>query len=607
MIEYTPPYYLIGEAGRSLDATPRTLAELGITEGTLSLTSLDIDRLTFSIPVFMVTHLIDDGQMITLRDSATPTPRVLFHGKVMRGFQLKAGVYSFQAESVWKQLANAPLGGATNDRPYRVYPSQSIGTTVSSLVGLAQAAGLPVQVGTLPTFYAAPKATLKSRSFAEAISFMLQMVPDAGTRMDYSTAPLPKLTFTRRTAPHVIDVDTEGHGLEDARLVPQEWRRALGVTIHYASRTSYTEASLVTQTGGNTAAEASRQISLMLSGYERTDAFNRESLQAAIQAYNEAAKALSEEGAAIDQIAATALLNVFPQWEALMEIDPAIKAALAAGAFTMQRVGNSSFSFYTYYWRYPGEGANPPRDQTIATVPAELQLANGNQPGSLGLYTIKPNTFTDAHLALAGATKTQVWLRGEYKGTSNGVAFNAGLASLKANNSSKVREFAGYDGVRSSFSQPGGGQEPSQLRRYYFYKPDLPLWAINKTPAQVAAAVKGQIGTDLEELGEQAAFVEPPPGFAQNYFEAQDWTPMTGSLVFRADAPWKPAPGDRVQITGANVDPLWETAEAPVVSVSIDLRTGMLTAQAGFAPRQNISSLLDALRVAPEDNLDVVA
>ncbi|WAC20973.1 hypothetical protein OVA24_06205 [Luteolibacter sp. SL250] len=606
MIEYTPPYYLIGEAGRSLDATPRTLEELGITDGTLSLTSLDIDRLTFSIPAFMVTHLIDDGQMITLRDSATPTPRVLFHGKVMRGFQLKAGVYSFQAESVWKQLANAPLGGATNDRPYRVYPSQSIGTTVSSLVGLAQAAGLPVQAGTLPTFYAAPKATLKSRSFAEAISFMLQMVPDAGTRMDYSTAPLPKLTFTRRTAPHVIDVDVEGHGLEDARLVPQEWRRALGVTIHYASRTSYTEASLVTQTGGNTAAEASRQISLMLSGYERTDAFNRESLQAAIQAYNEAAKALSEEGAAIDQIAATALLNVFPQWDALKEIDPAIKAALAAGSFTMERVANSSFSFYTYYYRYPGEGNPPPHDMTVPTEAATIRLANGSQPGTLGLHTIKPNTFTDAQLALAGATKTQVWLRGEYRGTSVGQAFNAGLSHLKTNQSSKVREFAGYTGTNTSLTQ-AGGQNPSQLRRFYFYKPDMPLWAINKTPAQVAQAVKGQIGTDLEELGEQAAFVEPPPGFAQNYFEAQDWTPMTGSLVFRADAPWKPAPGDRVQITGANVDPLWETAEAPIVSVSIDLRTGMLTAQAGFAPRQNISSLLDALRVAPEDNLDVEA
>ena len=600
MIEYTPPFYLIGEAGKALDATPRLLADLGII-GQVTLASLDMDVLTFRIPGFMVSQMIDNEQMVTLRDSATPTPRVLFKGRVRRRWSLKEDVYSYTCENVWKQLSNAPLKGESNTRPWRSYESQSVATTLASLVGLAAGDGLAVAApASWPTFYAAPKMTLKTKSYAEAIAQVLQVVPDAGTRMDYSTTT-PRLVFTRRGAPQVIDLDEEGHGVDDADLEPRVDKRALGVTIHYAARTSYTEATLATQTGGNPAAEASRLISLMMSGYERTDPFALESIRASIQAYNEAAKALSEEGAAIDQIAATAAINVFPQWEVLMEIDPAIKAALNVAGFTMPRVGSSSYSFWTYYYRYPGEGGNPPRDMTVPTEAATIRLANGNQPA--GLYTIKPNTFTDAQLTLAGATKTQVWLRGEYLGTSVGTTTNLGLAHLKANQSSKVREFAGYTSVSSSTTL-GGSDNPSQRRRFYFYKPDLALWAINKTPAQVAAAVKGQIGTELEALGEQAAFVEPPEGFAENYFQAQNWTPMVGQIVFLPDAPWKPQPGDRVQFTGDRVDPLWAEAEAPISSVTIDLQTGVLTAQAGFPARQEINSLLDAIRFAPEDNLE---
>ncbi len=600
MIEYTAPFYLIGEGGKALDATPRLLEDLGICDAALYLASLDIDTLTFRIPGFMVSQMIDNEQMVTLRDSATPTPRVLFKGTVIRSWSMKADIFSFRCENAWKQLSNAPLKGDTNTRPWRTYPEQSVATTLASLVGLAAADGLDVATpGAWPSFYAAPKMTLKSRSYAESIAQVLQMVPDAGTRMDYSTGT-PRLYFTRRAPARVIDLDEDDHGVDDATLTPRVDRRALGVTIHYAARTSHTEATLATQVGGNPTAEASRQISLMLSGFERTDSFAMESLKASIQAYNEAAGAISAEGAAIDALAATAAINVFPQWEVLREIDQAVKSALNVAAFTMSRVGGSTLSFYTYYFRYPGEGM-PPYDMVVPTEPAVIRLANGNQP--VGLYTIKPNTFTDAHLTTAGATKTTVYLRGEFLGISYGSGFNAGLAALKSAQSSKVREFAGYSTYQTSASQ-GGGQSPNNLQRYYIYKPDLVLTAINKTPAQVAAAVKAQLGTDLEELGEAAAFVTPPDGFAENYFQAQNWTPLTGVITFLPDAPWKPAVGDRVQFTGTRVDPLWAEAEAPISSVEIDLHTGVLTAQAGFPARQEINSLLDAIRFAPEDNLE---
>lgn len=124
MIEYTPPFSLAGEAGRALDATPRTLEALGICNPVLGLTSLAMDTLSFSIPRFMVLHLPDDGQEVSLTDAVG---RVLFRGKVKRGYSLAAEVYHFKAENAWKKLSNAPLQGMSDTRPFRVYPSQQVG------------------------------------------------------------------------------------------------------------------------------------------------------------------------------------------------------------------------------------------------------------------------------------------------------------------------------------------------------------------------------------------------------------------------------------------------------------------------------------------------
>lgn len=151
-----------------------------------------------------------------------------------------------------------------------------------------------------------------------------------------------------------------------------------------------------------------------------------------------------------------------------------------------------------------------------------------------------------------------------------------------------------------------GSLNKAEFTRFYFYKPKLPVTAINKTPAQVAAAIKGALGGEIAELDEATAFLEPPPGFAENYFQAQNYTPLTGPLTFTPDAAWKPAPGDWVRVTGAKVDPLWMMGIAPISQVQIDLSTGRLTATAGYPARQEINSLLDAIKFAPEDNWDKV-
>jgi len=598
MIEYTAPFFLIGEAGRTLDATPRTLDALGICNPVLVLASLAMDTLTFTIPGFMVAHLPDDGQWVTLRDSATPTPRVLFKGRLKRGWSLKAEVYTFRAESVWKQLTNAPLKGISTTRPYRVYPSQGIGTTLANLISVAGGAGLDISAPAgMPTMYNAPQMTLRSRSYAEALATVLQMVPDAGTRMDYNHA-VPRLTITRRGTPHVIDVDAEDHELEDATLELQEWRRALGVTIHYAERTSHKEYVLATQTGGDPDAETSRVISLMMSGFERTDPFSVENLNTAIAAYNEALGAINAQALVIDQLGQTAALPM--TWDSILSLDTGLQASRAVASFTMTLMTATSYSYHSQYYKSP-YNTNPSQPEHTVTV-TPMKLRNGAGVEVSGRYPIRPGTFTDAQLAEAGAAKETLYFDGEMRANAVGYdTLHQGLEHLRSTQSSKVRRFEGYTQYVVTTGTPGTLNRAAYTR-FYFYRPKLAVTAINKTPAQVAAILKGNLSGEIGELDEQTAFLVPPPGFAQNYFEAQDYTPLTGQLTFRPDAGWKPGPGDWVRVSGTRVDPMWMVGIAPISQVQIDLGTGRLVATAGFPARQEINSLLDAIRFAPEDN-----
>ncbi|MFT3991591.1 MAG: IS30 family transposase [Luteolibacter sp.] len=498
----------------------------------------------------------------------------VFTGKCYRTSTL-TGRMDFVVQNVFKQLLNAPFIGS-GGRAYQVYPTQDLAITLRDILTRAQASGLPIQPPeTFPALYVVPKMALKQKSYGEALITVLKYTPDVGTRMDYTTSP-PTLRFIRRTSTPAkrIDIDVSGHGLlSSTRLEPKPWLRALGVSFQYALRQdaySYIES---TQSAGDPDAEKSRQIALVLSGFENADALTRETLSTALASLHDAQAALDAVGLAATTAASTAALP------------------LTYATFQAKDSRLTSFSGLTIC---NGESYTLRSTQTASQTGAIYEThatdAVAFIPGASGTwYPIKDNAFTSEQIALAGATSRTGSIYAELLFWGNGAgSVPSGLTAIAA------------------YSMNGYSTAPDDGTLDYlrFVESTISVTFINMSPTALAAAVVAAVAAKKSTLADQANFVTPPADLAQNFFNAQNWTPMDGAIPMAPDAAWIPAPADRLQIEGTLVDPEWKKAEAAISTVETDLNTGAVTATAGAPARQYITSLMDSLTVSKDDNYE---
>ena len=130
----------------------------------------------------------------------------------------------------------------------------------------------------------------------------------------------------------------------------------------------------------------------------------------------------------------------------------------------------------------------------------------------------------------------------------------------------------------------------------------MPVTIIDAAPSTVSAALAANnTGYSLDFI-ERAEYVDVPDDLAANYFARQDWTPYKGSISMSPSAADFPAPGDFVSVRGEGLPTEWATMKVPVAELSVDLRTGAATVGIGPSPRMDFSSLVDRLRIPPEDN-----
>ena len=134
------------------------------------------------------------------------------------------------------------------------------------------------------------------------------------------------------------------------------------------------------------------------------------------------------------------------------------------------------------------------------------------------------------------------------------------------------------------------------------YNVDCPCEAINTPPSVALSLLASNNDGFNAKLVTRAGYADIPADLAQNYFERQDWTPYKGRLMLTPTAPDFPAPGDFLNILGTGTPAEWATMKVPVSELSLDLRTGAATVAIGPSPRMDFSSLVDRLRIPPEDN-----
>lgn len=581
-----PPFYLTGEAGKTLPAVGYLLSNLGITNGVLTPRSLEADTLTFTLRDNGRRPAIpDDGQWITLTDD---DGQRLFTGIAKRGFQFPERVYRYVVSNVYQGLSETPLEG-DDGRPILIYPSLDLGEILVDLIRRAALTGLPIQApDDMPSFYVVPKMAFRSATYGSAIEEALKWVPDASTKMDYSTSP-PTLRFYCRgqVEPVTIDLDADNHKSSTVDLTPLPEQRALSVSMAYARRDGDDVVIYLTQTAGNDSAEARRKLSLFLSGAERTDNFVTEALTTAQKAVAMAQASVDAVGASIDAAAATAQIAI--TWTNIKDRDSNLQAAVAAQPSYTMGVGGFGATLYT------GIGCAGGSPWTITASKSYAGPALYTSGGSLatGWYPIVTGSFTAAELTTAGATKETRYIRGWLAADVTGGS--AGFSSLPGGLKDSL------SGYTQSYTTDCGNTG-NYYKSYGWYYCDIAVDAINMAPTAVAAAVKAAAASGSSSLITRAEFVEAPPDLAQNYFDRQDWLPFKGDSSLVPSAPYIPMPGEFINFVGTDIPEEWGSMKAPIAATEIDLTTRQSTLTIGPSPRQDFKSLIDRLRIPQEDN-----
>jgi hypothetical protein len=584
----TPPFYLRGTAGATLGAEAYLLSNLGAMQATLTLRSLEADTLFFFIQDNGSRPAIpDDGQWITLVDDAGT---VLFTGIAKRSYRYPEKVYSFECSNVYKGLSDTLLIGS-DGRPYLLRNAEDLATRLQDILLHAQAAGLPIQppnVADMPSLYLGPKQAFRSASYAAALEDTLKWCPDVVTRMDYSTTP-PTLRFVARrdASPITLDMDSDANQSTAIQLASYPEARALGIEICYQRRDSSDVISLLKQSAGDMTAEASRRLSVFLSGQERADMLASEALTSAKTALTKCNQIITATGAAVAAVPEDALIPL--SFSGLKGLDSNLSAAETAQAgFTMAAASGNSFQLYTSIsW----SGSPWTYKSTLYTVALALRTATGSL--ATGWYPIRSGSISDADLTTAGATKQTLYITGDLTATRGYYDSDAGMASLIAAGAAAQ---VGWTSNVATSSTDANNYYQKNIK----YPVNITVDAINKSPSEVFSLVNAAAGKSA--LITRADFVEAPEGLALNYFTRQDWTPYKGSITLSSGATSIPAPGDFINILGTGTPSEWASMTVPVASLDLDLSTGIARLTIGPSPRQDYQNLSDRLRIPQEDN-----
>jgi hypothetical protein len=591
----TAPYYLSGEAGKSLDEVQISLADLCCYNATLSLRSLDVDTLTFQILGSRSKVIPDDGQWISLYDG---TGTRLFTGIAKRTYTHPQGIYSYEVSNVYLGLQQSvlltPSGDATlnnpnPNRPYVVCDQGSLAARITFLLSTAAAEGLPIQApASLPPMFDVPKQAFRASSISGALEDTLKWLPDVSTRMDYTTNP-PTLRFYTRTASTstTINLDSPNHHTTAAQLAAWPEARAAYVAFVYAERSGDTAFNYRIQEAGDNSAEARKKISVYLSGGERTDMLVSETLMNAKTASMTANAALEGAKAALAVTNAAALqtlnnsLSQIPAASAQFDLMTAVKAgdaAIKASSFTFESCRN--ITYYPYFgFDTKATSTGPP----LAGYPPVA--------GWVPYYDV----FTAAQLSSVGVSSGDGSIQGWAIANISGSPVPAGF----------LQYLSGYS----------SGSYSATTVKWCYKAVNVPIKFFSVAPSEIVSRLNtlansnynSSIYTALQTTGaatfiDNAAFVPAPADLATNYFARQDWTPFKGSLSLDPKAADFPEPGDYLNIAADSTPAEWASMAAPVSELSIDLSTGAAEVKIGPSPRMDFQSLIDRLRIPVEDN-----
>jgi len=580
--EQTMSWTIKGETGAALDAVERPLAAINATSATLTLASLESDRLEWIAATDDATGsgtvIPDAGQLVELYHDGTRR----FRGTVTIP-RMQTRQATITAEGPWWWLSRSALTsaqedqeGGIKDRPSFVFPTQDVQTSISALIERAIEAGAPIQLGTVDPMFSFPRVTLSQMSFAQALAELLRIVPDAVAWFDYSVDGLPALNVSRRPSMPSTTYDLGTDQIEDFDVFPRLDLEVRSVQVDSVTRNESTgRTQWATQTDGDSIPGKTQVV--VVSGPEVTEILppdpddSVELISAALPAgisISSLSTSSSHSATSIPDPIRSYVLNNDPNVSLLIN-----------------EIGGSSFETGCHV-------SNGGRYLVSAIA--------GSGNGAYGIFLDKPRLNSNADLSglylVTNQTEIPDWLATENgftveRATMSGtVRFTRIITTGDPSywEEAKKRAYDNYKGYRYLTSS-------QQWQYNAFFAFSVPCVLINQ---EFATATTVHRKSSFE-------YVQPPSGLAANLRIAQGWIPYEGRIRTVSDqVDGRSLMGSTVNIGGGPSS--YATMKALPKRISYEIQRGRTTVHLGAPARVDFGTLANRFRRSPQDNITYI-
>lgn len=641
-----------GEAGKTFDATVRSLEAAQIDSAQIAFKSLAEDTFTFTIsPQSVASAIIPElKQSIILYRAGV----MFFHGtvtNVRNAINSESQQVQVTVSGPWWWMER--IGFTTNlqdgmgnvsERLSAVFGSasagQDLGTSIDSVINRCAALGVPIATtsagsGTnaMTTF---PRITLNQSTCGQVLSELVRLVPDTVVWFDYSVIPARIYVVRRDQSVNAITFNAATDPITSIDINPIIELQVSNVSLPYVTRSGTGLTQFVKQEAGSGSSET-RQV-LTISGPELdtflpNDLFDNVLIKTSTLSdaigYSMASGFISKYGYNPVNTSGTTFTSV-NYW--------ANGNGLTINTYQIL-ASSSNVAGYTPVLFGSDRKGNPPEWMIKQAGLIQTQVTGG-------IWMQDPVENTDWTKRIALNTAFGVGDIYKYDGTyyNTGRNFEDNGPTIWLAPNAVVTAYTVRNPGLNIYGSPGttntstrvqynvGGSPPYFNDGYVgqkiwipAYKKNNPVfWAsvtvsaydpATKTfthsalPSGYRAACNGDSPANYISLPDPIyyrsadySFISPPAGLATFLQAAQSWLPYEGSInLVQEDVGGTRYRGTKISII--NSVPAFASMGALVESETLDIKTGSTTINLGCPPRNDYRTIVDKIRKTSQDNI----
>jgi len=555
-----------GEAGKTFDATVRSLETAQIDSAQVAFKSLAEDTFTFTISPQAITSatIPELKQSITLYRAGTQ----FFTGtvtNVRNAISSDSQQVQVTVSGPWWWMERIGFttdlqdgSGTVSERLSAVFGSASAGqdlkTSIESVINRCKVLGVPIEniaggssVASMTTF---PRITLNQSTCGQVLSELVRLVPDTMVWFDYSGS-LPKLNVTRRGVASAVTFDASTAPITSIDINPIIELQVSQVKLPYVTRATDGRTVFQYQSSGSGSNET-RQV-LTISGPE-------------LDTYLPNFKYDTANIVVVDK-SSTTMLDL---------------AKANAGVASMPiKFGYAAYSLWN---TRPLTGTSSGTLNSFSLAANELKNSSGQILGSS--YKIITTTEIPSWITTPVIDATlSGWLIWEFI-RDNGT----GTTSYSAPQSYytlTVGWSTNTSGYKATYSSWASSFDSSVL--------------VRATPFSMAVKATTSTGGTIYAPSDYS-FIFPPSGLAAFLQAAQNWLPYEGNInLVQEDVGGTRYRGCKINVT--NSASVWTSMGALVESETIDIQTGTTSINLGCPPRNDYRTIVDKIRKTSQDNI----